>query len=187
MAKKELNPMAVMKLGSAYWNSCILHAANRMDVFNQIGKDKATARELAKKCGADPRGMEILLVACTSLGLLERKNGQYRNSALSKKFLFKESSFYQGGIVSMFEGWYDTWGNLYESVRTGKPAVQKPHDQSDEATRTYIMGMYYRGVGQAKLLARKIDLRGRKRLLDVAGGPGIFSIMLLSLGTLSTT
>ncbi len=76
----------------------------------------------------------------------------------------------------MFEGWYDAWGNLYESVRTGKPVVQKPHDQSDEATRTYIMGMYYRGVGQAKLLSKTLSLKGKKRLLGVAGGPGVFPI-----------
>lgn len=178
MAKEKLNPMAVAMMSSAYWNSCVLHAANQLDVFNHLGTGRATAEELAQKSGADPRGMDILLIACTSLGLLERKNGQYRNSPLARKFLVKDSPTYQGGIVSMFRSWYDAWGRLYESVRTGKPAVQKPHDQSDEATRTYIMGMHYRGVAQAKLLAQKISLKGKKRLLDVAGGPGTFSIMM---------
>jgi predicted O-methyltransferase YrrM len=174
----KLNPMAVAMMSSAYWNSCVLHTAQRFDVFNQIGTGKATSQHLAEKCGADPRGMEILLIACTSLGLLDRKDGHYRNSPLAKTFLVKGSPYYQGGIVSMFEEWYPTWGRLYDAVRTGKPVVEKPHDQGEEAVRTYIMGMHYRGVAQAKLLSQKISLKGRKRLLDVAGGPGTFSIMM---------
>ncbi len=174
----KLNPMTVAMMSSAYWNSCVLHAAQRFDVFNQIGAGKAMGQQLAEKCGADPRGMEILLIACTSLGLLERKDGHYRNSPLAKTFLLKGSPYYQGGIVSMFEDWYPTWGRLYDAVRTGKPVVEKPHDQGEEAVRTYIMGMHYRGVAQAKLLSQKISLKGRKRLLDVAGGPGTFSVMM---------
>ena len=170
--------MAVAMMSSAYWNSCVIHAAQRFDVFNQIGTGQATAQELAERCGADPRGMDILLVACASLGLLMRKDGRYKNSPLAKTFLVKGSPYYQGGIVSMFEEWYPTWGRLYDAVRTGKPVVEKPHDQGEEAVRTYIMGMHYRGVAQAKLLAQKISLKGRKRLLDVAGGPGTFSIMM---------
>jgi predicted O-methyltransferase YrrM len=177
-ASPRLNPMTVAMTSSAYWNSCVLHAAQRFDVFNQIGAGKATAQQLAEKCGADPRGMEILLIATTSLGFLQRKEGQYRNSLLSKTFLVKGSPYYQGGIVSMFEEWYPTWGRLYDAVRTGKPVVEKPHDQGEEAVRTYIMGMHYRGVAQAKLLSQKISLKGRKRLLDVAGGPGTFSVMM---------
>ncbi|MCI0526345.1 MAG: acetylserotonin O-methyltransferase [Nitrospira sp.] len=202
----KLNPMAVAMMSSAYWNSCVLHAAQKFDVFNQIGTGKVTAQQLAEKCSADPRGMDILLIACTSLGLLERKgpvrgsaargsgrggiggataphgppqmNAYYQNSPLAKTFLVKGSPYYQGGIVSMFEEWYPTWGRLYNAVRTGKPVVEKPHDQGEEAVRIYIMGMHYRGVAQAKLLSQKISLKGRRRLLDVAGGPGTFSIMM---------
>jgi len=178
MKKPKINPMTVAMLSSAYWNSCVLHAAQRLDVFNQIGNGKASSQQLAEKSGADPRGMEILLIACTSLGLLERKNGQYENSRLARTFLLRDGDFYQGGIVSMFEEWYPTWGNLYEAVRTGRPVVEKPHDQGEGAVRTYIMGMHYRGMAQARLLAQKISLHGRKRLLDVAGGPGTFSAMM---------
>jgi predicted O-methyltransferase YrrM len=173
-----INPMTVAMMSSAYWNSCILHAAQKLDVFNQIGTGKANAMQLAEQCGADPRGLEILLIACTSLGLLDRKKGDYQNSPLAKAFLLKGSETYQGGIVSMFEEWYPTWGRLYEAVKTGKPVVEKPHDQGDEAVRTYIMGMHYRGVAQAKLLAQKISMKGRKRLLDIAGGPGTFTVMM---------
>jgi len=175
---KTLDPMTVARISSAYWSSKVLHVANRLDVFNRLAGKAATVEELAREVGADPRGLDILLIAVTSLGFLERKQDRYRNSALGKTFLVKTSPRYQGGIVSMFESWYPTWDHLYDAVVTGKPPVQKPHDQGDEATRTYIYGMHYRGVAQAELLARTIDLSGRKRLVDIAGGPGTMSIML---------
>ncbi|MEO5657193.1 MAG: methyltransferase dimerization domain-containing protein [Nitrospiria bacterium] len=175
---RPLDPMTVARISSAYWHSKVLHVANRLDVFNRLAEGPATAEELARATGADPRGLDILLIAVTSLGFLERIKGRYRNSRLAETFLVKTSPRYQGGIVSMFEDWYPTWGKLYDAVVSGKPPVDKPHDQGDEATRIYIYGMHYRGVAQAELLAKKIPLKGRKRLVDIAGGPGTFSIML---------
>lgn len=174
---KALDPMTVARVSSAYWHSKVLHVANRLDVFNRLAGKALSADELARETGADPRGLEILLIAVTSLGFLERAQGRYRNSLLANTFLVKSSPRYQGGIVSMFESWYPTWDKLYDAVVTGKPPVQKPHDQGEEATRTYIYGMHYRGVAQAQLLAKKIPLKGRSHLVDIAGGPGTFSIM----------
>lgn len=172
-----LDPMTVARVSSAYWHSKVLHVANRLDVFNRLAGKSLSADELAREAGADPRGLEILLIAVTSLGFLERVDGRYRNSPLAATFLEKSSPRYQGGIVSMFESWYPTWDKLHDAVVTGKPPVQKPHDQGTEATRTYIYGMHYRGVAQAQLLAKKIPLKGRSHLVDIAGGPGTFSIM----------
>lgn len=170
--------MTVMKIASSYWSSRVLHTANRLDIFSKLDGRDATAEELASHCNADVRGIEILLVACTALGLLNRREGKYSNNELSNTFLVKGRERYQGGIVSMFDDWYIPWAGLSESVVTGKPAVHKPHDISDEATRNYIMGMHYRGVGQAYLLADTVDLKGRKQILDIAGGPGTFTIFL---------
>ncbi len=168
--------MQVMGISSAYWQSRVLHTVQRFDLFNHLKKRGATAAELAEACGADPRGMEILLIAATSMGLLNRKNGKYRNTPFAETFLMKESPRYQGGIVSMFDRWYDAWGNLYDAVKTGKPVIDKPHDQGSEAVRGYIYGMHYRAIAQGELLAKKVDLSKKRRLLDVAGGPGTFCI-----------
>ncbi len=176
--KTELNPMRVMELSSAYWNSKIIHAANHLDIFTRLKGRKATSGELALECHADERGVELLLIGCTALGLLNRKKGVYSNTPLSNSFLVKGSPRFQGGIVSMFEDWYTPWGELHQSVLTGKPAISKPHDQSEEALRNYIMGMHYRGVAQARLLTRTMDVRGKYQMLDVAGGPGTFTIFM---------
>lgn len=176
--KESLDPMRVMGIASAYWQSKVLHTAQRFDIFSRLKDGAATAPELAAECKADPRGMEILLVAVTALGFLDRKKEKYQNNSFSKTFLVQGSPRYQGGIVSMFDSWYGAWGDLHQAVASGKPVVDKPHDQGPEALRSYIYGMHYRALAQGELLARKIDFSKKKHLLDVAGGPGTFCIKL---------
>jgi hypothetical protein len=172
------DPMAVMRISSAYWHSSVLHVAHALDVFTQLNAAPATAKEMAAKCDADERGMELILIACVGLGLLGKEGEMFSNGPVAQTFLVKGSPRYQGGIVSMFADWVSPWAKLKDAVVTGKPVVEKQHDKGDEATRTYIMGMLYRGIPQAQLLAQEVPLTGRKKLLDVGGGPGIFPIIL---------
>lgn len=172
------DPMAVMRIASAYWSSSVLHVAHSLDVFTALAAGPATAVDVAKKCRADERGMELILIACVGLGLLEKHDGKFSNGPVAQTFLVKGAQRYQGGIVSMFADWVAPWSKLRDAVIQGQPVVQKQHDHGEDATRTYIMGMLYRGIPQAWLLAEEVPLQGRKKLLDVGGGPGIFSIIL---------
>ena len=172
------DPMAVMRISSAYWHSSVLHVAHSLDVFTQLNEGPATAKELAKKCKADERGIELILIACVGLGLLEKEGDRFSNGPIAQTFLVKGGPRYQGGIVSMFADWVPAWAKLRDAVVEGKAVVEKQHDKGDEATRTYIYGMLYRGIPQAQLLSEEVALSGRRKLLDVGGGPGIFSIIL---------
>lgn len=172
------DPMAVMRISSAYWHSSVLHVAHSLDVFTQLASGPATAGELAMKCGADGRGMELILIACVGLGLLEKHGEKFSNGPIAQTFLVKGSPRYQGGIVSMFADWVSAWSKLKDAVVNGKPVVEKQHDKGEDATRTYIMGMLYRGIPQAQLLAEEVPLTGHKKMLDVGGGPGIFPIIM---------
>jgi hypothetical protein len=118
------------------------------------------------------------LIACVGLELLDKHGDQFSNKPIAQTFLVKGSPRYQGGIVSMFADWVSAWAKLKDAVVEGKPVVEKQHDKGDEATRTYIYGMLYRGIPQAQLLAEEVPLPGRKKMLDVGGGPGIFPIVM---------
>lgn len=173
-----LDPMAVMRLSSAYWHSSVIHVAQRLDLFNQLAVlGKADAPRLAQQIKADPRGVELIAIACIGLGLLEKEGDFFKNSLLAQTFLVESSPRYQGGIVAMFDAWVQPWSRLGDAVAAGQPVVEKQHDRGEQQTRKYIMGMLYRGIPQAHLLAQEVPLSGRKRLLDVGGGPGIFTII----------
>lgn len=42
------DPMAVMRIASAYWNSSVLHVAHSLDVFTALAAGPATAADLTK-------------------------------------------------------------------------------------------------------------------------------------------
>jgi len=173
----EANPMRVMELASAYWDSRVIHTAHRLNLFTLVDERPLSARELAERTGAAERGLELLLIACCSIGLLHRDaQGNYSNTPLADTHLVEGRPRYQGGIVRMFDEWYDPWTGLEEAVRTGAPVVEKQHDHGPEATKAYIYGMHWRGVAQAQLLARVVDAKARRRMLDIAGGPGTFTL-----------
>src|SRR3569832_1605355 len=172
------DPMAVMRIASAYWNSSVLHVAQSLDVFTALAGGPAAAEEVALKCGADERGMELILIECVGLGLLVKREGKFSYGTVAQTFLVLGAPRYQGGSVSMFADWVPAWAKLRDAVIQGRPVVEKQHDHGEEATRTYIMGMLYRGIPQAYLLAEEVPLQCLKKMLDVGGGPFIFSIIL---------
>jgi predicted O-methyltransferase YrrM len=173
----EANPMRVMELASAYWDSRVIHTAHRLNLFTLIEPKPLSAGELAAVTGAAERGLELLCIACCSIGLMTRDGGgRYGNTALSDTHLVEGRQKYQGGIVRMFDEWYEPWIGLEDAVKKGAPVVEKQHDHGPEATKAYIYGMHWRGVAQAQLLAKVIDGKGRSRMLDIAGGPGTFTL-----------
>ena len=53
-----MDPMKVMQVASAYWDSCVLHAANRLNVFSILDEGSSEETEsftvgLSNPVGAD--------------------------------------------------------------------------------------------------------------------------------------
>ncbi len=171
-----MDPMRVMQVASAYWQSSVLHAANRLDIFNLLDGKAKDLDTLTSETGADRRCLGALLSALVSINFLDRDGDVFRNNPFSQTFLANSSKFYQGGIVYMFENWYQAWGGLYNTVKTGTPSALMHQEYSDEATRNYMMGMHNRALSQANVLTSLFDLSGKKQLMDVGCGPATFAV-----------
>ncbi len=172
-----LDPMKVMQVASGYWQSCVLHAANRLDIFNLLDNGPKDLDTLQKETDSDRRCLGALLSALVSIDFLERDGDVFKNNEFSQTFLASSSKFYQGGIVYMFENWYEAWGGLYDTVKSGKPSALMHQAYSDKETRDYMMGMHNRALSQSDVLTNMVDLTGKKKLMDVGCGPSTFSIM----------
>lgn len=171
-----LDPMKVMQVASGYWNSCVLHAGNRLDIFNLLDGQAKDLDTLTQETGADRRCLGALLSALVAIDFLDRDGDTFMNNQFSQTFLTSSSKFYQGGIVYMFENWYEAWGGLYNTVMTGKPSALMHQAYTDEETRNYMMGMHNRALSQSDVLTSMIDLTGKKQLMDVGCGPATFAV-----------
>ncbi len=173
--------LRLTRLAIGGWAANALFAGNRLglfDLLNQTGP--ATGDQIAAKLGTDPDATRRLLGALVASGVLDHDGDTFANGLGAREFLVSGMPESMSTWMELIGTWNDTFGNLAESVRTGEPAeVPEEHlGESDEYTRAFIIGMHDYALGPGHELARHLDLSGRRRLLDVGGGPGTYSILL---------
>jgi len=174
------NPSRIMQMASAFQESCLLFAASDLGIFKKLSEAPATADELAQALNLNPRGAGLLLDACTAVGLLKKQDGQYTNSLEAAAFLVPGKPGDLSNALRYNRDVYNAWGKVAQLARTGTP-VEKPelHLGEDEArTRAFVMSMHGKAMAMAQQTLSAIDVKGRKQLLDVGGGPGTISALL---------
>ena len=176
MTAEELNPEKILQLSGNYWETCTLHAGVKLDVFTIIGNDHLRGEDVADKLNGDKRGVKMLLNALSAMDFLEKKEDLYSNTALSLTFLSKDSSQYMGHIVMHHHSLTDSWNRLDVAVQSGSPVRHRASHTDEEQRENFLMGMFNLAMNLAPVLAPKVDLSGRRHLLDLGGGPGTYAI-----------
>lgn len=180
MSEARISPAPIFQMATGYWASSILLTANRLGVFSAIGSGEVTVEALARELGLSAYPLDNFLDALLALGFLEKRGAAYANAPLSRTFLVEGQPAYLGEALRYSDDLYPVWGKLEQTLRTGEPAL--PHDAilGDDAqkTRHFVLGMHNRALGMGQSLAMLLDLSGRKRLLDVGGGPATYSCLL---------
>jgi len=175
MTTTRWNTGSLLSTSSSYWRGCALQAAVRLEVFTQFDRQEKSAEALSAAIKAERRGLTFLLDALCAMGLLEKQNDLYRATDESFTLLSKKSPQYIGHIILHHHHLLDGWAQLDRRIRTGKPVEQRSY--GDEVEReSFLMGMFNLAMSTAPLISNTVDLAGRKRLLDLGGGPGTFAI-----------
>lgn len=176
-----LTPHAIVQMASAYYESATLFAAIEAGVFGALQQDAgATADEVATRCRMSPRGTRLLLDACTALGLLTKDGDRYANTPAAALTLVPGAPHDLTRAIRYNRDVYPAWGRLPEFVRTGQP-VEPPalHLGDDpERTRRFVLSMHGRALGIGRAVVPLLDLTGCRNLLDLAGGPGTYAVLL---------
>ena len=123
----------------------------------------------------------------------DKENMMYSNSQLSEVFLDKHKPSYIGDfIIMMDKHLYNRWGKLPVSLKTNKPVEetegqtsgQDMYDQAKinqgiEQIQMFTRSMYGISVGPAMALPKIFDFSNHKKMLDIGGGSGIYSIQVV--------
>lgn len=172
---KQWNVGKLLSVTSSYWSGCTLQAGVRLGIFSIIGDLDCAADEVAEKADSDLRATTLLLDALVALGLLEKKAKCYINTPFSHQFLTQDSPAYMGHIILHHHQILDGWAQLDKAVKTGKK-VERRHYGEEEERQSFLLGMFNLAMGLAPQLVENFDMTGRKRLLDLGGGPGTYAI-----------
>jgi (2Fe-2S) ferredoxin len=170
-------PDDLMETMRAYQPSRILLSAVELDVFSAVSSTGADATAVARVLGSDPRATEALLNALVALGVLEKRGGVFANSPLASRFLAAGSADDARAALRHNLSLWQTWSGLTETVRTGKPARSGDMGtRGDDWTIPFIAAMHKNAALRAPLVVGAIGTAGVKRMLDVGGGSGAYSI-----------
>lgn len=157
----------------AYRESRVLQVANGLGFFELLSKQKLGLEEICLACKSKADLTERLLTACVAMGLLRKDDRYYCNSDFANEYLTPGENLYQGNMVAHSANVWKFWDGLEDQVReTGKESDPK------EDHRNFILAMENITFGErGKLFLDNIDLSQRKKLFDVGGGPGTYSIL----------
>jgi (2Fe-2S) ferredoxin/predicted O-methyltransferase YrrM len=152
---------------------CILTALE-LDIFTAIG-DGANAEQIGTRIHANARAVSILLNALVAIGLLSKSGRDYRNTPESARFLVQGSKDnHRDGLLHTANIWH-RWSTLTEVVRRGAP-IPIAGAGAREWTVNFIAGMQRIAKDRAPLVVKALGTTGVRRILDLGGGSGAYSI-----------
>lgn len=168
---------SVERLIGSVWAPMALLAAMQLELFTPLSGAPAESGVLARALGVRVEKLEPLLHALVAAGLLERQGPRFANTEEAERLLVRGKPDYIGSVHELLA---DIWGAMLrtaESIRTARP--QAKHDfrvMPDEELRAFFRGLHPRACTQGRELSTRLEFGDHRRLLDVAGGSGGFSI-----------
>jgi len=160
-----------------------LFAALELDLFTRIARGVDLLPALARATNIRENRLLTLLTALKSLGLITERNGHFTNAPATAQYLVAGAPGDFRDYVRLVNGVFG-----YESFRHLGVALRGERIFPDKG---FYEGLIYNAgiggeqfssaqhagsLGPARLMAKRIDLGGRKRMLDVGGGSGAYTL-----------
>jgi predicted O-methyltransferase YrrM len=166
--------------------SRLLMAGIDLGVFDEMDRFRS-AEEIADAIGSHPGNTERMLNALATIGLVEKKEGRFRNGSEAQAFLVKQGPAYLGELMKMVRHMcLNPLDDLVERVRHGPPPAGENRDfaspamwaEATRATAAWVTG----GAGpqMARIISDLPEFSGFRRMLDLGGGHGMFTLYFVN-------
>ncbi|MEL0021691.1 MAG: methyltransferase [Rickettsiales bacterium] len=177
--EKRLDIVRLQEMVQGFWHSGALMAAVELGLFTAVSKGAGSFAEAAAALEITETNAERLMIACVALKLLELgDDGRMTNAPDVERFLVEGSPRYAGPWMLFTKPRWDDWGKLSEKLKSKKvDRLGKYGEFTVERAREYHKATYSIGMGAGRRFARQVDMSGRKRLMDLGGGSGAYSIV----------
>jgi O-methyltransferase/methyltransferase family protein len=169
------DPAPIIALLGGFRAAKFLMAATELGLFEALASSPADLGELAGRTGLTRRAARICADAMVTVGLIERDGDTYRNSPAAAAYLTGATEQDLRPFVRFSDrGSYPAWTGLAHALRHG-PA-SRITDLDPETQAVFSAGVEALNAGPAAALAGSGHLARARRLLDIGGGTGSWSI-----------
>jgi hypothetical protein len=155
-----------------------------LDVFSWLSDHPgATKAEILKAFGIVERPADVMLTLFAAMGHLERSEDSFSLTPQAKEHLVKSSRWFIGPYYASLKdrpvckdyqivlrtGKTANWGSI-KNEKAWAQAMEEP-----AFAENFTAAMDCRGVYLGRAMVMALDLERYKRLLDIAGGSGIYA------------
>ncbi|WP_414660274.1 methyltransferase [Horticoccus sp. 23ND18S-11] len=178
------DPLELYRYRDGLYAADLLTAAiTEFDFFTWLAARPADLAAICAGLGLAARPTDVMLTLFTADGLIRQADGRFELTAMAREHLVSTSPFFLGPYYASLKE-RPVARDFVKILRTGKPANwgsyqhEKPWTDAmltDEFATTFTAAMDCRGIYLGPALAKKLDARHATRLLDIAGGSGIYA------------
>jgi len=181
----------LVQMASAYWVSCIVHAAVKFDLADRLADGPKTAAEIALPLKLHAPSLHRLMRSLASLGILTEKQGKsFGLTPLGEALKKSAPGYARSSILTLCSPWFKgAMDALPSSVEDGKTAFEKingmpafdflgKHPELASLFSETMVGIH---GGEPPAVAKAYDFSTLKTIVDVGGANGNMLAILLSL------
>ena len=182
----KLTRKTILDLVRGFQPACAVIAGAELDVFTILHGKPMNAARLARRIKGDLRATTILLDALAALGLLDKRETDrepvYRVVPAAAEILTESGSQGMLGTLRHQGNCLRRWGQLAGVVLSGRPAARQPSMRgAGDDLVSFIRAMHEISEPMAEPLIRSLGPLKFKRLLDLGGASGTWTIPFLRL------
>ena len=178
------DPVAVYRWRDGIYATDLLTAALiGLDFFTWLSTHPSDLAGVCDGLQVAERPADVMLTLFTAMGLIENRGGAFHVTPLAAEHLVRTSPWFLGPYYESLKSRPVT-RDFIEIFRHGKPANwgsfkdERAWAQAMEEpafAAQFTSAMDCRGVYLAQALAKTVNLGESSRLLDIAGGSGIYA------------
>jgi len=168
-------------IARAYTQSAVLFAAIDAELFTHIHNGAVTEPALVEATGLRPIDVNRLVTCALSMELLRWSDHSPETELVNapdvEAYLVKGEARYAGPWMTFTRPDVPKWFEMTELMRAERGTHLGMYEElTVDSARKYHQATSSIGFGAARRFAKTVDLTGRRRLLDLGGGSGAYSI-----------
>ena len=172
---------SILKTAREFMVSRVLLSGAELDIFGLVAREPLTAEQIASARKADLRAMTILLDALSALGFLVKSGGRYQTEPSAAGLLTARAPESILPMVLHMGAVWRNWSQITDIVLTRtKARMRKDGALAGDNVKAFIGAMHVVASKMAPKVVAAVDPGPARRLIDVGGGSGTYTLAFLS-------